>query len=123
VTDTFDTVVQVHLDCGAGWRKVGGWKVEICGVPMVAHRSVLHGNYDPARLSEAFWTITEPRTGASLWCGSDHWTVEPQSIEVAVERATEVATALGGAEGIEAKVAERLADPRYGPAPTEAEAA
>ena len=114
---TYDTTVQVHMD-GAGWRAIGGWTVSVCGIEMVAHRSVLPGRHDPPRLSSAHWTVTEPRTGSSVWCGFDNKAVKHQSLEVAVEQATEFVTCLGGPEAVERKVAERLADPRYGPAPS-----
>lgn len=116
--------VQIHLAYGEGWRTIDGWEVDVCGVPMVAHPSFLRGyGNDATVLSESKWSVTEPRTGSTIFDGTKHWALDPQTMEIAVEGAAAEVESLGGAEIVEAKIAERLADPDYGPPPAPVKAA
>ncbi|MBS0592037.1 MAG: hypothetical protein JSR84_01060 [Proteobacteria bacterium] len=48
--------------------EVAGWRTELCGHPVVVHRSIRGGT--TPRLSIAAWTISEPRTGMRVRGGS-----------------------------------------------------
>jgi hypothetical protein len=47
--------------------EVAGWQTELCGHPVVVHRTIRGGT--TPRLSTASWTISEPRTGMRVRAG------------------------------------------------------
>lgn len=116
------TTVRVHLSPGflgfdRGWFDVGGYEVEVAGVPMVAHRSITDAAGSESKTSKTYWTITEPRTGLSLVDGS----VEKlSSISRALQSAEKKVRLEGGSEAVERTVAKMLADPMYGAPKAEA---
>lgn len=95
----------------AGFQDVHGYACEIEGIEFVVHRSL---ERDPADgswvLSTEDWTVTEPRTGMSIWDGSATWDKPEKSYtrEFAIHRAECFLAERGGVEAVEKQVAKRL---------------
>lgn len=100
--------LQDHAGKPAGSQEIVGYACEIDGIPLVVHRSITFDLVEGKRVPSATdWTVTEPRTGLSIWDGSVAWDKpeKPYPPSFAIYRAECVIAERGGPQAVEDAVA------------------
>lgn len=103
--------VYVHLQDRhgnpEGLQEIVGYACEIDGISLVVHRSITRDIVADKRVPSATdWTVTEPRTGASVWDGAATWDKpdKPYPRSYAIHRAEVAIAEHGGPAALEAAV-------------------